>query len=75
MIITIIKNNKLFIQFDRLINNGMLTITTNDKQYLKLQNINNSEFEIIDLPDKLPEKLNIQIDIGMEKFFKTLKTK
>jgi len=73
MIITFIKNNKLFIQFDKLVNNGMLTIT-DDKQYLVHQQIDNSEFEIIDLPDEPLVKINIQIDIGNKRIFKSIKS-
>ena len=74
MIITFVKDHKLFVQFDKLVNNGMLTITDN-KQFLKHRKINNSEFEIIDLPDELPVSVNIQIDIDNKRIFKSIKIK
>ncbi len=74
MIITFIHNNKLFIQFDNLVKKGLIFLN-DDKKFKKYQDINNSEFEIIELPDELPDKINIQIDIGDKRIFKSIKVK
>ena len=74
MIITIINSNKLFIQFDKLIKMG--SIFLNDENgFTKYHDITNSEFEVIDLPDKCPEKINIQIDVDKSRITKTIKIK
>ena len=74
MIITYINNNKLFIQFDKLVKKGLIFLN-DDKKFKKYQDINNSEFEIIELPDEQPCKINIQIDIGDIRIFKSIKVK
>ena len=71
MIITIVKDNKLFIQFDSLVKNGSLLIT-DGKQYIKQQDIIQSEFEVIDLPEKL-KKINIQIDWDEKRISRTIR--
>jgi len=71
MIITIVKDNKLFIQFDSLVKNGSLLIT-DGKQYIKQQDIIQSEFEVIDLPEKL-KKINIQIDWDEKRINRTIR--
>ena len=71
MIITIVKDNKLFIQFDSLVKNGSLLIT-DGKQYTKQQDIIQSEFEVIDLPEKL-KKITIQIDWDEKRINRTIR--
>ncbi len=71
MVITTINNNKLFIQLDRLVKNGLIHIY-NDKGFEKNQDIINSEFEVIDLPETI-EKIHLEIDIDNEnKIMKTI---
>jgi len=71
MIITIVKDNKLFIQFDSLVKRGSLLIT-DGKQYTFQQDIIQSEFEVIDLPEKL-KKITIQIDWDETRINRTIR--
>lgn len=70
MIITTINNNKLFIQFDRLVTKGMIHITDN-KNFKSDQKIRNSDFEIMDLPESI-NKVHIHIVADKTKIFKTI---
>jgi hypothetical protein len=70
MIITTIKNNKLFIKFDSLVTEGVIYLVDN-QNFKTEQNIKNSDFEVMDLPAKA-EKINIQIEIGEQKITKTI---
>ncbi len=71
MVITTINNNKLFIQLDRLVKNGLIHIY-DDKGFEKNQDIINSEFEVIDLPETI-EKIHLEIEIDNEnKIIKTI---
>ena len=60
MIITTINNNKLFIQFDRLVKNGLIHIYDGN-EFEKNKYIKNSEFEVIELPVSI-EKIQLEID-------------
>lgn len=64
MIITTINNNKLFIQFDRVVKSGLLHIY-DDHDFKKDIEITDSEFEVINLPGAV-EKIHIEIDIESE---------
>lgn len=70
MIITTIKNNKLFIKFDSLIKEGVIYIT-DTKNFKTQQNILSSDFEVIDLHTN-SDKIHIQIDIGERSITKTI---
>ena len=70
MIITTINNNKLFIQFDRIVKTGLIHIF-DDAKYEKKRKVANSEFEVIDLP-KTIDKIHLEINIDNEK--KIMKT-
>ena len=70
MIITTINNNKLFIKFDSLVKSGLIHISDN-KDFRSDHPIENSDFEMIDLPQN-PDKIFIQIEFGKEKFKKTI---
>ncbi|RLD62435.1 MAG: hypothetical protein DRJ05_00425 [Bacteroidetes bacterium] len=71
MVITTINNNKLFIQFDRLVKNGLVHIY-DDKGFEKDKDINNSEFEVVDLPEAI-EKIHLEINFDDEnKIIKTI---
>jgi len=63
MLLTYIHNHKLFIQFDRVINKGLIYIT-GDNEFEETKKVNNSNFEIIALPEKIK---NIKITINVEK--------
>jgi len=72
MILTYINNRKLFIQFDRIIKTGIISL--NDGfNFNKQMAINNSEFEIIELPEKV-RTINISIEIGNEQLTRIIKT-
>ncbi len=71
MVITIVRNRKLFIQFDELVESGVIHIDDQDK-FSKYHQINYSDFEIIELPKRL-KKINIQIDMGNKRVNRTLK--
>jgi len=71
MVITTINNNKLFIQFDRLVKNGLVHIY-DDKGFEKDKDINKSEFEVVDLPEAI-EKIHLEINFDDEnKIIKTI---
>jgi len=70
MIITTINNNKLFIQFDRIVKTGQIYIF-DDAKYEKKRDIVNTEFEVIDLP-KTIDKIHLEIETDNEK--KIMKT-
>ena len=72
MILTYVNNHKLFIQFDRIIKTGLISL--NDGfNFNKQMAINNSEFEIIELPEKV-RTINISIEIGNEQLTRIIKT-
>jgi hypothetical protein len=72
MILTYVNNHKLFIQFDRIIKTGIISL--NDGfNFNKKKVINNSEFEIIELPEKV-RTINISIEIGNEQLTRIIKT-
>ena len=72
MILTYVNNHKLFIQFDRIIKTGIISL--NDGfNFNKQMAINNSEFEIIELPEKV-RTINISIEIGNEQLTRIIKT-
>ena len=64
MIITTINNNKLYIQFDKLVKTGMIEISDTNT-FKKRLSIQNSEFEIIDITKSIG-KLSIRINIDNE---------
>jgi len=70
MIITTINNNKLFIKFDSLVKDGVIHITDN-KKFKSDHNINNSDFEVMDLPAN-SDKVHVQIEIGKTIISKTI---
>ncbi len=70
MIIATINNNKLFIKFDSLVKDGVIHITDN-KNFKSDQNIENSDFEVMDLSINC-EKIHIQIEIGKTIITKTI---
>ena len=72
MILTYVNNHKLFIQFDRIIKTGIISL--NDGfNFNKQMAINNSEFEIIELPDKV-KLINIIIKTGTKQITRIIKT-
>jgi len=70
MILTFVNNHKLFIQFDRIVKKGLIYIN-DDKQFDEHKEINNSEFEMLELPDKIG-KINIRIEIDGLKILRTI---
>jgi hypothetical protein len=71
MILTYINNRKLFIQFDRIIKKGLIYITA-DGEFEETKKVNNSNFEIIDLPEKI-KNIKITINFGKNRIIKTIK--
>jgi len=71
MILTYIHNRKLFIQFDRVINKGLINIT-GDNEFEETKKVNNSNFEIIALPEKI-KNIKITIDFGKTRIIRTIK--
>ncbi|OQX77756.1 MAG: hypothetical protein B6D61_06680 [Bacteroidetes bacterium 4484_249] len=62
MIITTIRNNKLFIQFDRLVKNGLIQIN-GENGFETQRQFKDSEFEVFELPYNIKTiHLNIAID-------------
>jgi hypothetical protein len=72
MILTYINNRKLFIQFDRVVKYGMIYLN-DGYNFNKQTAINNSEFEIIELPDKV-KLINIIIETGTKQITRIIKT-
>ena len=70
MIITTIRNNKLYIKFDSLVEEGIIYITDNEN-FNTQQKIKSSDFEVIDLKANL-DKIHIQIEIGEKITTKTI---
>ena len=70
MIITTIRNNKLYIKFDSLVGEGIIYITDNEN-FKTQQKIKSSDFEVIDLKANL-DKIHIQIEIGEKITTKTI---
>ena len=65
MIITTVRNNKLFIQLDRLVKNG--SIRVNGENGFEVQrDIEDSEFEVFDLPAYV-KTIHLLISIDNEK--------
>ena len=65
MIITTVRNNKLFIQFDRLVKNGLILIN-GENEFEAQRHVKDSEFEVFELPDNI-ETIHLNIDIDNEK--------
>ena len=70
MIITTIRNNKLYIKFDSLVGEGIIYITDNEN-FKTQQKIKSSDFEVIDLQAN-SNKIHIQIEIGGKITTKTI---
>jgi len=70
MVITTINNNKLFIQLDRLVSNGTITVS-DDNGHSKSITVRNSNFEEIDLSSGV-RKIFIKIETGNETITKTI---
>lgn len=70
MIITTIRNNKLYIKFDSLVKEGTIKITDNEN-FNTQQKIKSSDFEVIDLKVNT-DKIHIQIEIGGKITTKTI---
>jgi hypothetical protein len=71
MLLTYIHNHKLFIQFDRVINKGLIYIT-GDNEFEETKKVNNSNFEIIALPEKI-KNIKITINVGKTRIIRTIK--
>ena len=72
MIVTFINNHKLYIQFDRVVQKGLIQIESNS-EFEETKKVINSDFEIINLPEKITI-IKITINIGETKIFRTIKT-
>jgi len=62
MIIATINKHRLFIQFSKLIKNGLIHIS-NEKDFEKYQKLTDSVFEEFDFPDD-SDRIDIQIKTG-----------
>lgn len=70
MIITTIHNNKLFIQLDALVSEGMISVS-DDKGHSKSIAVRDSNFEEVDLPFE-SNKIFVKIEIDSETITKTI---
>ena len=70
MVITTINNNKLFIQLDRLVSKGVISVS-DDKGHSKSIAVRNSNFEELDLSSG-SRKIFIKIETGDETITKTI---
>jgi len=70
MVITTINNNKLFIQLDRLVSKGTITVS-DDIGHRESISIRNSNFEEMDLPAD-SKKIFLKIETGSETITKTI---
>ena len=70
MILTYINDHKLFIQFDQVVKNGLLTVD-GDISFNKKKIISNSEFEIIELPENI-KLIKISIKFGNKQMTRTI---
>jgi hypothetical protein len=70
MVITTINNNKLFIQLDRLVSKGTITVF-DDAGHSESIAIMNSNFEEMDLSSE-SKKIIIKIETGDETITKTI---
>ncbi len=70
MVITTINNNKLFIQFDSMIANGLISVSDNN-DFTRSIAIVNSNFEAIDLPS-VSDKIFITIETDGKTVTKTI---
>ena len=70
MVITTINNNKLFIQFDSMIADGLISVSNNN-DFIRSIAIVNSNFEAIDLPSE-SDRIFVKIEIGEKTITKTI---
>ena len=70
MVITTINNNKLFIQLDRLVGKGTITVSDDTGRSESIA-IMNSNFEEMDLSSE-SKKIFIKIETGDETITKTI---
>jgi hypothetical protein len=74
MIITTTNNNKIFIQFDRLVKNGLISLNDNSGFEME-RDITDTEFEVFELPENI-KTVHLTIYMNNEKtFLKTINLK
>jgi hypothetical protein len=74
MIITTTNNNKIFIQFDRLVKNGLISLN-DDSGFEMERDIMDTEFEVFELPENI-KTVHLEIYMNNEKIFmKTINLK